>query len=366
MQEVISLSDPTIIGPAIKKESGFGVSQLFAQTIADKLLDLKGKIYYTAEKNAIKKHGSNPTKQAIEAELLLQKAKVAQVLFNGFATVKAMGATPDDSDRIYLVPRDGCLTVVTNVELFRRCAARKGYLINTDLIAIPAADANKIYTKEIVVNGEFRQQIIDESENHDRTINSKRLLGNYFNGFLIRTTVKAKNGRLIAEKAKIVSIDDVLAARNKAWGTNDPSSVWNVWTTDMVEKVCFRKAFKTIVEMLPELSESFYQFGKIEDAVVDDIELNTKPVESEPIMIEVKTDAEFQAQVADLIEEYKANPKLALNHAEEIDKCITDGWTLADIVAKYDVALEGLAISQNPEIIAVLEKIKELKSKESK
>ena len=108
-------------------------------------------------------------------------------------------------------------------------------------------------------------------------------------------------------------------------------SIWVKWTGEMVNKTIIRRALKRIKEVLPELKESIYAFESDDNITVEateatpipepDIEI---PVIAENVNLH-KLTPEQKEEYREMIEIFKANPKLADDKMNEITKMFEDG-----------------------------------------
>lgn len=305
--------------------------------------------------------------------------KAANVFLSDWQTLKNAGITVDDYDLIYPVKRGGVITLSVNVRGLLRAAARKGYRINLTFISVPKEDGETTYFKENFYNGEIVYTIEDLRKNGDREITPQRLIDGYFNKFMCRIEISEikTNTRIISNFCEM-SNDEVMKAQaasdngifKSEWITvkngryekkqkriydgkdgrelriND-TSIWAVWTAQMVEKTVVRRALKNIREVLPELKETIYAFDK------DDVYETPPPVEIpveipvETVNVDLENLTESQKEdVAEMFELFKANPKLATDKANEVMEMWNTGKSLQEIINVHYATIENIKKSK--------------------
>lgn len=280
--------------------------------------------------------------------------KAANTLLSGLQTLWQGGIIAEDYDKLDFVNRGNTIVPSARVEAFYRAAARKGYRITDTIVAVPKEDADTTYFKENFYNGEIIYTLEDRRNNSDRAVTAKRLISGYFDKFLCRLDVSnaAANQRILMtvcemSAAEIVEISktsvqgiykarkeyfvDQYGNKRQRWIVTDElnsGSFWVKWTGEMVNKTIIRRALKRIKEVLPELKESIYAFESDDNITVEatsipepDIEI---PVIAENVNLH-KLTPEQKEEYREMIEIFKANPKLADDKMNEITKMFEDG-----------------------------------------
>ena len=126
---------------------------------------------------------------------------------------------------------------------------------------------------------------------------------------------------------------------------------WVNWTGEMVNKTVIRRALKRIKEVLPELQEAIYAFEQ--DEAINEEELVTVPEVEIPMENKAKgvdLNNLTEEQVADcteMLELYKANPKLAEDKTKEIVARFENGDKKQDIINDEYAAIVALSKSRN-------------------
>jgi len=293
----------------------------------------------------------------------------ANVFLANMQTLTQGGITAEDYDKIDFVKRGKTITISARVEAFLRAAARKGYRITETIVAVPKDDGNTTYFKENFYNGEIVYTLEDGRINGDRKITAERLISNYFDKYLCRLEVAdiKQNKRLIMTVCEM-SNEDVLSASMASesgiyktrwekyrdnWGNEknrkvimeelNTGSIWNVWTSEMVAKTVIRRALKRVREVLPELKDTIYAFDS--EPVTQDIP--TGPVIEIPLeVVNVDLDnlTESQKNEAREIQElWKANPKLAIDTANEI-MAMFNGENTQDVINIYYASIVNIKV----------------------
>lgn len=283
--------------------------------------------------------------------------KAANTLLSGLQTLWQGGIVAEDYDKLDFVNRGNTIVPSARVEAFLRAAARKGYRITDTIIAVPQEDSDTTYFKENFYNGEIVYTLEDRRINSDRAVTAQRLIDGYFDRFLCRLEVRnATTNQRVAMTVCEMSAADMLEVSSVSeqgiyksrWEeyttgygykkkrkviTNEinSGSFWVKWTGEMVNKTIIRRALKRIKEVLPELKESIYAFESDDNITVEateatpipepDIEI---PVIAENVNLH-KLTPEQKEEYREMIEIFKANPKLADDKMNEITKMFEDG-----------------------------------------
>lgn len=275
--------------------------------------------------------------------------KAANTFLDNLQTLTQGGITTEDYDKIDFVKRGKTICISARAEACLRAAARKGYRITDTIIAVPKQDAATTYFEENFYQGDIVYTLKDKRANGDRKITVDRLVSDYFDKFICRlevTDIKA-NKRLLMTICEM-SNEEILAAAAASdngiykskwesytddWNNQkkrkvitkelNAGSIWNVWTAEMVNKSILRRALKKVREILPELTNTILAF----DTDVPQEE-TTQQNESAPQISVPALNAAYidifnlsekqQAEANEMLEVYKANPKLAEEHANEI------------------------------------------------
>lgn len=287
--------------------------------------------------------------------------KAANTLLSGLQTLMQGGIVAEDYDKIDFVKRGGFIVPSTRVEAFYRAAARKGYRITDTIIAVPNEDYNTTYFKENFYNGDIIYTLEDRRYNADRAVTAQRLVDKYFSKFICRLEIRdVKQNKRIAMITCEMSIDDVLNVAKASeqglyksgweehqtkWGVKkrkvisdelNTDTFWVKWTGEMVNKTIIRRALKRVKEVLPELTDSIYAFEQ--DEYIEPIEDTTEekiielPVIEEPKVDLKKLTAEQKADCQEVMELFKANPKLAEDKTNEIIQMFESGMDKQDVI----------------------------------
>lgn len=301
--------------------------------------------------------------------------KAANTFLSDLQTLNQGGIVAEDYDKTDFVKRGKVITISARVEAFLRAAARKGYRITETIVAVPGDDANTTYFKENFYNGEIVYTLEDRRINPDRKITAQRLIEGYFSKFICRLEVTdIRHGKRLAMTVCEMANDEVLAISSASeqgvykakwetykdnWGKerkrkvisdelNDPSVFWIRWTGEMVNKTVIRRALKRVREVLPELKETIYAFDRDEE--------EHQPAESEPtidIPVETKNvdllnlTEQQRADVAETLELYSVNPKLASDATEEIKSLLDGGAELQGVINSHYAAIHCIRKSKN-------------------
>ena len=291
--------------------------------------------------------------------------KAANTLLSGLQTLMQGGIVAEDYDKIDFVKRGGYIVPSARVEAFYRAAARKGYRITDTIIAVPNEDYQTTYFKENFYNGDIIYTLEDRRYNADRTINAERLVEKYFSKFICRLEIRdIKQNKRIAMAVSEMSIDDILAvARASEQGLYkskwieeqtkfgvkkrkviteelNTDTFWVKWTGEMVNKTIIRRSLKRVKEVLPELTDSIYAFEQEEYIQPvqepEDEKIIEIPVIEEPRVDLNKLTAEQKADCLEVMELFKANPKLAEDKTNEIIQLFESGVDKQEIInAEY-------------------------------
>lgn len=300
--------------------------------------------------------------------------KAANTFLDNLQTLTQGGIITDDYDKIDFVKRGKVICLSARVEALTRAAARKGYRIQETIVAVPKADAASTYFEENFYEGQIIYTLKDKRLQGDRKITAERLISKYFDKFICRlemTDIKA-NKRLLMSAIEM-SNEEVISAAAASdngiykskwetykddWGNQrkrkaisdelNDGSIWNVWTADMVYKTVMRRALKRVKEILPELKDTIYAFDT--DAP------ETEEKENPPAQpnIEIKAIAAPKVNIFDLteaqkvdaneiLEIYKANPKLAEEYASIIKAEFENGRDLQQICNEHYAQIAVIA-----------------------
>ena len=298
----------------------------------------------------------------------------ANTFLDNLQTLNQGGIVPEDYDKIDFVKRGKVITISARVEAFLRAAARKGYRITDTIVAVPKDDGNTTYFKENFLNGEIVYTLEDRRFNGDRKITAERLIGGYFDKFICRLEVTAiSSGKRVAMTICEMSNEEVLAVscaseqglykskwesyvndygqkKNRKVITDElnPAGFWALWTGEMVNKTIIRRALKRVREVLPELEDAIYAFDRDSDYQEPkpqreiDIEV---PIETTNVDLEKLTEQQ-KADVAETLELFKANPKLASDKANEIKELLESGESLQSVINTHYASLFNIEKSK--------------------
>lgn len=306
-----------------------------------------------------------------------QALAAANVFMSNLQTMIHGGIVPEDYDKIDAVKRGQTITLSARVDAFYRAAARKGYQITDTIVAAPTEDAGGVYFKENFVDGAVVYTLEDSRKNTDRKITAERLVGGYFDAFICRLhiyDIRQKRNIMVvcdmsaqevlmaqsasdngiyrtkwAEKTypdgKPVRRKDGTTAKEKvATGEINPDSFWVKWTRDMVEKTIIRKALKRVREILPDLTATIYAFTSDDQPVEaqEPEEPIIVPVETQNVDLDNLTD-EQKAEVLEMRNLFKANPKLARDTANEIMSAFfEEGEDAQSLINKHYASIANL------------------------
>lgn len=288
----------------------------------------------------------------LEIKTEQQALTAANVFMSNLQTLIHGGILPEDYDKIDAVKRGQTITLSARVDAFYRAAARKGYQITDTIIAVPKADAGKTYFKENYADGSIIYTLEDARVNTDRKITAERLVDGYFDSFLCRLNIfdirQKHNITLVCEMSAQEVLMAQAASDNGIYHTKwvekkypngntmkrkdgsaihekiatdkiNPSSFWVKWTRDMVEKTIIRKALKRVREILPDLGATIYAFAQDEEVQQEPAAPPSilVPIETQDVNLDALTE-EQKAEVAEMRELFIANPKLAVDTANDI------------------------------------------------
>ena len=306
-----------------------------------------------------------------------EQLNAANTLLSGLQTLMQGGINAEDYDKIDFVKRGKTIVPSARVEAFYRAAARKGYRITDTIVAVPKEDFDTTYFEEHFHDGNIIYILKDRRFNADRTVTAQRLIDKYFSKFLCRLEVQeARSHKRVAMVVTEMSIDDLLNVasaseqglykskweeytdgygkkRKRKVVTNElnTDTFWIKWTGEMVNKSVIRRALKRIKEVLPELTETIYAFEQDEY-----IETENKPVEIDPIEIEIpvetedvklnKLTAEQMADCKEVLELWKANPKLAEDKLNEVKELVESGKPAQEIINEDYSSIYCLKLSK--------------------
>lgn len=300
-----------------------------------------------------------------------ESTNAANTFLGNLQTLAQGGITAEDYDKIDFVKRGKCITVSARVEAFYRAAARKGYQITDKIVAIPKEDCNTTYFREELANGAIVYVLEDRRYNPDRNITAERIADGYFSKYICRlTVVNLKSGTHFMSECELSNAEMLEIANTSEQGiykskwveyTRQNGSIgkhkvitkeintegfWYKWTGEMAKKTIIRRALKRIKEVLPELKETIYAFEK-DDEYMEPVE-NTAPKIDFAIPLEaVKVDirnltAEQKADAKETLELFKANPKLAIDKANEIKALLEDGAELQEVINTHYASIVNI------------------------
>ncbi len=302
----------------------------------------------------------------------------ANVLLSGLQTLMQGGIVAEDYDKIDFVKRGKTIVPSARVEAFYRAAARKGYRITDTIIAVPKEDFETTYFEEHFYNGDIVYVLKDRRFNADRTVTAQRLIDKYFSKFVCRLEVQeAQSHKRVAMIVAEMDIDDLLNVaaaseqglyksywekykdrngkeRSRKIVTEElnTDTFWIKWTGEMVNKSVIRRALKRIKEVLPELTETIYAFEQDADVAPEPeiVEADAKildiPVETEDVNLN-KLTAEQMADCKEVLELWKANPKLAEDKLNEVKALIESGKPAQEIVNEDYASIYCLKLSKS-------------------
>lgn len=304
-----------------------------------------------------------------------EAANAANVFLDNLQTLNQGGIKAEDYDKIDFVKRGKTITISARVEAFYRAAARKGYQITDRIIAVPKEDDKTTYFREEFQNGEMILILEDKRNNTDRKITAERIVNGYFSKYICRfTVVNIKNGMRLMSECEI-SNDEMLQIANTSeqgiyvsrWVeykkpngypgkkkviSDEPNKegFWYKWTGEMVKKTIIRRGLKRVKEVLPELKEEIYAFES------DEVYENTPQVEEPKIEIEIPMESENvdlhkltdeqKADALEMLELFKANPKLATDTAAEIKGLLESGVDLQSVINTHYASIICIAKSK--------------------
>lgn len=293
-----------------------------------------------------------------------EEFRAANILLSGMQTLAQGGIIPEDYDKIDFVKRGGTIVPSARVEAFYRAAARKGYRIFDDIVAVPVDDSATTYFKENFYNGDIVYTLEDARKNLDRAITAERLIQGYFDRFLCRLSIREKstnkivamticempNAEMLAVSA--ASEQGIYKAKWEQYTDNyghikkrkviseelNSGTFWINWTGEMVKKTIIRRALKRVKEVLPDLKDTIYAFEQ--DEYTEDLQnVNADnklkldiPVEkTDNVNLNSLTD-EQKAECAEMYELCIKNPKLAEDAVMRIKEMFSKGMSLQEVI----------------------------------
>lgn len=300
----------------------------------------------------------------------------ANVLLSGLQTLMQGGIIAEDYDKIDFVKRGKAVVPSARVEAFLRAAARKGYRIFDDIVAVPKEDDGTTYFKEFFHGSDIMYALEDRRLNPDRAVTARRLVEKYFSKFICRLDIhEVQSGKRVAMTVCEMSIEDLMTIASSSeqglfksrweeyqtkWGvkkrkviTNElnEDTFWVRWTGEMVNKTILRRALKRVKEVLPELADSIYAFEQ-DEYIAEEVK-QAETVIDIPVDYTDEDDVDLhnltkeqQAECTELYELYKANPKLAEDKFAEIMGLIEEGYAPQDIINKEYAGLVVLKRSK--------------------
>lgn len=294
----------------------------------------------------------------------------ADVILSGLQTLSQGGICAEDYDKIDFIKRGGAVVASARVEAFLRAAARKGYRITDTIVPVPKEDGATTYFKENFYNGEIIYTLEDARKNLDREVTAERLVSGYFERFICRLEVHdVSQGKRLAVSVCEMTPNEILAiAATSEQGiyksdwveyTNNygykkkkkvitdklnTDTFWVKWTGEMVNKTIIRRSLKRVKEVLPELAQTIYAFEKEEEQppetkpeMIIDIPLK----EEHNINLKNLSD-EQKTETKEMFEIYAANPKLAMDKANEIKKMLDSGIAKQEIINSEYASIAAL------------------------
>lgn len=308
-----------------------------------------------------------------------ESIKAADTLLSGLQTLWQGGITGEDYDKIDFVKRGGVIVPSARVEAFLRAAARKGYRITDTIIAVPQEDGESTYFKENFYNGDIVYTLEDKRNNNDRAVTAQRLIDGYFSKFICRLDVhEVSSGKRLAMSVCEMSNAEMIEVSNTSeqgiykskweeyvdnWGKKrkrkvisdelNSGSFWVKWTGEMVNKTIIRRGLKRIREVLPELKETIYAFdaeeqAPIEVVTVPDIEVpvETLPQPEDNVDLNKLTPEQLE-ESKEMLEIFKANPKLAEDKTKEIIAMFKNGADKQSVINSEYASITVLRSSKS-------------------
>lgn len=298
----------------------------------------------------------------------------ANVFLSDLQTLNQGGIIAEDYDKIDFVKRGKSITISARVEAFYRAAARKGYRITETIVAVPKEDSNTTFFKETFYNGNIYYVLEDARRNADRKITAERIANGYFSKFICRLMVEQiSNGSQIMSECEMSS-EEVLnisnsgeqgiyktqwvsytkpngqiAKRKEITKEINTDGFWYKWTGEMTKKTIIRRALKRIREVLPELKETIYAFEKEDYTPIEEPQENIVfEIPMEQPRVDLKNlSAEQKADVKEMLDLFKTNPKLATDKANEIKALLEDGADIQDVINTHYASIVNIARSKN-------------------
>lgn len=358
-------------------------------SLYNQLTRTPGDVFKVLSENSIKTDCTPFAVKLINAlkELQIQteqeKLAAADTVISGLQTLAQGGITPEDFDKMDFVKRGKLIVPSARVEAFYRAAARKGYRIFDDIIAVPKEDSATTYFQEHFYNGGYIYTLADARKNLDRAVTAERLLNKYFARFLCRLTIhEAKTNNIISVFVCEMSNDEMLEVSKTSeqgifksewqeytdnYGRTkkrkvvteevNTGSFWGRWTGEMVKKTIIRRALKRVKESLPGILEHCIDntLFAFEDDEYKNNDFN-HPAENLPkleIPVEETNDVDLrnltQEQKAECTEMYNLyckNPKLATDDAARIKEMFESGKNVQEVINTDYASI--MALKQSP------------------
>ena len=298
----------------------------------------------------------------------------ANVFLSDLQTLSQGGIIAEDYDKIDFVKRGKAITISARVEAFYRAAARKGYRITDTIVAVPKEDNDTTFFKETFYNGNIYYVLEDNRINADRKITAERIANGYFSKFICRLTVEQISGGPQIMSQCEMSSEEILNISNtgeqgiyksqwvsytKANGQTakrkeitkeiNTDGFWYKWTGEMTKKTIIRRALKRIREVLPELKETIYAFEKEDYTPIEEPQENIVfEIPMEQPKVDLKNlSAEQKADVKEMLDLFKTNPKLATDKANEIKALLEGGADIQDVINTHYASIVNIARSKN-------------------
>ena len=303
-----------------------------------------------------------------------EELEAANTLLSGLQTLMQGGIVAEDYDKIDFVKRGKTIVPSARVEAFLRASARKGYRITDTIIAVPQEDKDTTYFKENFYNGDIVYTLEDQRKNADRAVTAQRLVDGYFAKFICRLDIHdIKQNKRVAMTMCEMPNDDMLAVASASeqglykskweeyqtkWGPkkrkvisaelNDENAFWIKWTGEMVNKTIIRRALKRVKEVLPELTESIYAFEQdeyIEPISPEPQDVIEIPIETVNVDLNNLTKEQIE-ECNEVLDLYKANPKLAEDKVKELKQMFENGETAQEVINKEYASIKVLQRSK--------------------
>lgn len=264
-----------------------------------------------------------------------------------------------DFDLITPIFRGGIPSITIDVKAIPRLLARRGWIYQDALVAIPAGGKGQF--EECISNG---RRLVVYANNGDRqpVINCENLTNGSIERFGIRISIGRNAGEMI-DFYDYVPTSEIIAAANasesgifafkyekykdeygndkrrKVFATDangnrvlsDKDAPWVKYTSTMVKKVCVRRLQATIRETFPDIGDVLETATMVGENQAQDYEQPVK-IESEEIPAEkpenefdfAKPTPEQSQEILDAKATYMKNPNALLAELEMIYKSIPD------------------------------------------